>query len=772
MTSPDFSELLGTDPIPWLLGSEEACAVWATLTGVLGMAHDQVSVRMAHAAVVDDPAVRSLVASLPTWDEPLGQGGARHRLTFLPDRLGLLADMGIGRGDFDAIEVLLDEMLEQQDARGRFRALEDEGGRPRPEGGSLACNTNVTTDVLLRFGRADDPRVRRALDRMAADLAVTPQGWGWQCVPEQRALFRTASRGSDVCPQVTLEGLRAFSHLPAAERPPQIGEAARTPLEVWRRRVAERPYSFGHGYQFKSVKWPSSWYDALWVLDTVGRYPEVWRDPQARSEDRRSLAELAACLIAYNFDSDGTVTPRRVQRGFEAFSFGQKHLASPFATARCLIALTRISDLTDEILDVDVETLPSSRRADSAAIPPRKRKPAPCLNLTSLPSSSTERAVTRVLARHHLGTLWEPASIESVVGDVVGVQFMQPSIPYLALAARLPTLTIGALDSALYDRRSLVCIRGMRGMEYVVRTDMMPVIFAATNGPVVEYARAYARSRGLSDERMEPAREAILDALSDTALTSAQIRRLVSLKIDVAAAVNLMYAEGTLVRDRPRTGWLDHKATYTSLATALPGVSLDSVREPEADVALVRAHIRAFGPVHAEDTSWWTGLGRKRTRRALDVLGDEIARIALSGIPGEFLVHAADIDELAAVGAPASPSIAFLPSLDPLLMGYRRRGLFIDDASRMFVFDAAGRATSVVLLDGKVVGVWDAVTRPEPRVLVHMLGEVCVAHAVSVGEHAAQVARFMFGEDVSVLFVPSMTPLTSRSAGAVFKPLR
>ncbi len=772
MAYPDFTELLGADPVPWLLDSGEPHAVWATLTGVLGRAPDDADVRAAHTAIVGDSTVRRLVDELPPWDAAQEAGEDHHSPAFLPNRLNLLADMGVGAGDFDAVEQLLDRMLEHQDSRGRFRAAGPEGGRPKPETGSLLCDTNVATDVLMRFGRGSEPAVRRALDRMAADLAATPQGRAWQCVPEQRALFRMPGRGADVCPQVTLEGLRAFSHLPADRRPPRVAEAARTPLEIWRRRTDERPYGFGHGYQFKSVKWPNFWYDVLWVVETVGRFPETWQGPRARSEDRRSLAELAACLIAYNFGADGTVTPRRTYRGFEEFSFGQKRRPSPFATARCLIALSRVADLADEITAVDVESLPSSQSGGGAALPPRRREPQPCPVPTAVPAFPAERAVTRVLVRHHLGTIWEPASVETVVGDIIGVQFTMPTVPYVALSSRLPGLTPGRLDSAVYERRSLTKFRCMRGMVYLLRTDALPAVFAATNRPVVAYAQTYARFRGVHGPALDSAREAILEVLADGALTTAEIRERTELDLDVAAAVSVMCAEGTLLRDRPVRDWKDRRSTYIPFATALPGVRLDLVRERDADIMLTRAHVRSFGPVLFEDTAWWTGLGRKRTRRALETLGDEITPVTLTGLEGEFLMHAADVDELASVGAPSSPSIAFLPCLDPLLMGYRRRGRFIDDAHRPLVFDAAGRSTSVVLVDGRVAGVWDLATEPEPRVLVHAFGEIPVSWFAAVGERAAMTGRLVCSTDVPVVFVPSMTPLTARAAGAVFKPLR
>ncbi|HEU4741906.1 MAG TPA: hypothetical protein VFS50_09970 [Meiothermus sp.] len=37
----------------------------------------------------------------------------------------------------------------------------------------------------------------------------------------------------------------------------------------------EFPHLFGFGMHFKTVRWPSFWFDLHWMLDTLGRYPEL-----------------------------------------------------------------------------------------------------------------------------------------------------------------------------------------------------------------------------------------------------------------------------------------------------------------------------------------------------------------------------------------------------------------------------------------------------------------------------------------------------------------
>ncbi len=377
MKSERWTALLGADPRAWLLESEEPAARWIALTHLLDRPGDDPDVVEAHDAVVGDDEVRCYVGALPTWDVDSGLSG-HNSPGFAPNQLNLLADMGIGASDDPRIEELLDAMLEHQDAEGRFQSFGRLRRLPEPIWSSLLCDTHAITEVLVRFGRTDDARVIRSLERMAADISQTSQGMAWPCVPHAPTGFRGPGRKNDFCPQVTLEGLRALARLPDSRRPSNILEVAGVALRAWRVRGDEKPYMFGHGRQFKTVKWPTFWYDIYEALDTLGRYPELWLGEESDSalgqdvsDRRRALAELAACLIAYNFGTDGTVTPLSCYRGFEAFSFGQKKQPSAFATAHLCAVLRRLDGLAEDIGAVDVTRLGSSKGGTGTAVPPR-----------------------------------------------------------------------------------------------------------------------------------------------------------------------------------------------------------------------------------------------------------------------------------------------------------------------------------------------------------------------------------------------------------------
>lgn len=773
-------KMLGADPVPWLLASDEPSAVWIALTRVNRRPSDDPEVAQARAAAIVGDDIRALVDRLPAWGA--GDFSGHDSPAFAPNLLNLLADLGVAEGDFPQVDALLDAMVGHQDTQGRFSAF----GKYRSgeaHWGTLLCDTHAIAGTLLRYGRGNDPRVQAALQRAAEDVAMTPQGRAWRCEPDKRSLFRGPGRKADVCPQVTLEALRAFSLLPAERRPEWTAEAARTPLEVWRRRGEERPYMFGHGYQFKTVKWPAFWYGVLPVVETLGRFPALWSAPDAREEDRRALAELAACLIAYNTGEGGRVTPRRAYRGFESLSLGQKREPSPIATALLLAAIVPLEDMAGEIASVDVASLPSSKGGSGTPVLPKTPKRGTSRNQRHEPASCPaparpvpvprENALARLLARHHLGTPWVAASAETIVSDIVGLQAVSPSAPYLALAARLSGFERARLDSALYDRRTLSLFRCMRGTVFAVRSEMLPALFAATERAVRHHSARFLGNKGVSMRHFELLATAVLERIAEEGpLTIAELRERLRPHADMAAVVTHMCNEGLLLRDRPADEWPGRRFRYARFSDALPGVGLDTLSEEDGTLALVRAYVRAFGPVTEPDVVWWTGAGRRRTAVALEAMGDEIVEVAVEGTDEPRLMHAADLEELESATQMDRPSVALLPTLDPLLMGVTRREFLVADPARRYVFDRGGRATSVVLVDGHVSGVWDVRHVGGPGIVVHLLGETDARTREGIEARAAVVARVLFGHQVDLEWRATMPPLGRRPGGSVLRPLR
>jgi len=371
VTPEPWLALLGSDPRPWLIESSESAARWVALTHLFDLPSEDPAVVAAHANVLDDPRTRDIIARLGRWGDDTGASG-HHSPAYQPNLLQLLADMGVRSGDHPEVDRVVGAMLEHQDAAGHFEAFGRPRGSAEPVWSSLLCDAHVIAEVLIRFGFAEHPSVVRSVSRIHADLTDTRQGRAWKCIPDRVSRFRGPGHRDDFCPMVTLEALRLMARLPPSQQPPGMLEVARVSVRAWVVRGEEQPYMFGHGYRFKTAKWPSFWYGLPWVLDTLGRFPGLWEQGSADPTERSALAEMLACLVAYNFDASGRVTPRSCYRGFEGFSFGQKKQPSPLATAWLLAVVRRLGDLADEASRIDVRVLGSSKGGAGTPKPPRR----------------------------------------------------------------------------------------------------------------------------------------------------------------------------------------------------------------------------------------------------------------------------------------------------------------------------------------------------------------------------------------------------------------
>jgi hypothetical protein len=168
--------------------------------------------------------------------------------------------------------------------------------------------------------------------------------------------------------------------------------------------------------------------------------------------------------------------------------------------------------------------------------------------------------------------------------------------------------------------------------------------------------------------------------------------------------------------------------------------------ETDALGDLARRWLRAFGPATVDDLVWWTGVGVTKLRRALAAL--DLVEVDLDGEPG--VVLADDVEPV----EPVEPRVAFLPALDPTIMGWKRRDWYLGD-HRSALFDRNGNAGPSVWYDGHVVvGGWSQ--RASGEVVHRLLEDVGAEVSEAVDREAANLQTWLAGTVVVPRFA---TPL-------------
>jgi DNA glycosylase AlkZ-like len=107
-------------------------------------------------------------------------------------------------------------------------------------------------------------------------------------------------------------------------------------------------------------------------------------------------------------------------------------------------------------------------------------------------------AVADGLARQHLPDDAPATDVVQAARDLVGLHATGAPNPYLQLFTRMPRFTRPALDSELYERRSLARVRCMRGTSFLLPLDLLPIAWAATRELVLGPSTKYLMAQGLT----------------------------------------------------------------------------------------------------------------------------------------------------------------------------------------------------------------------------------------------------------------------------------
>jgi hypothetical protein len=118
------------------------------------------------------------------------------------------------------------------------------------------------------------------------------------------------------------------------------------------------------------------------------------------------------------------------------------------------------------------------------------------------------------------------------------------------------------------------------------------------------------------------------------------------------------------------------------------------------------------------------------------------------------------------------PIVILLPILDPYIMGYKDRERYLDMDYYDYVFDRSGNGASTIMVDGKIIGIWDYADKPQPSVKIHLFKEVDKNVKNDIDSRAKKIGRFIADSKVQIKECKKMVPLPKRTAGAVMSPLK
>jgi hypothetical protein len=356
--------------------------------------------------------------------------------------------------------------------------------------------------------------------------------------------------------------------------------------------------------------------------------------------------------------------------------------------------------------------------------------------------------------RHGLA---EPTgSPEGAAEGMVALHSSDPVSPFLSSWSRVEGFAPADLEAALYDRRSLVRMLGMRRTLFVVTREVAGLMNEACTKALVPAERArligMLEAQGIAREGrgaawLDRVAGATLEVLAARGEASAReltkdvpdLGRQLTFgegktwagKVGVSTRVLFLLAgEGEVVRARPLGTWISSQYRWATTEDWLGG-PLPEMERLEACAELLHRWLWTFGPGTLTDIRWWTGWSAKLARQTIRAV--EAVEVGLGDGVGYVLP-----DDVEPVGV-VEPWVAFLPGLDPTIMGWKERAWYVDDRDPR-LFDT-GNAGPTVWANGRVVGGW--VHRPDGEIAVQLLEEVDAASRRAIEARRVQLREWL-----------------------------
>ncbi len=296
--------------------------------------------------------------------------------------------------------------------------------------------------------------------------------------------------------------------------------------------------------------------------------------------------------------------------------------------------------------------------------------------------------------------------------------------------------------------------------------------FSATRKMAEVVSERYSKYLGVDQETYERISLLILEILKGKGMTTTEIKKALETKLKLSSIVNLMCDQGLLIRGPPKKGWNSNIHTYYLFQEYFPDIDLNEVNEEDAKKFVMKQYIGSFGPVTVNDVAWWTGFRKTETKQLLKSFQDDLTHVEISNLKGSHIILLSDQKNLNSLTAPKKHVINFLPPLDPYTMGYKDRERYLSQEHYENVFDRSGNATSSILLNGKVIGVWDFKEDKTALIKLFLFEEVEKSVFKDIHTSAEKVGKFISEKEVKIKEFDSMTPLTKRIAGGFMSPLR
>jgi hypothetical protein len=313
------------------------------------------------------------------------------------------------------------------------------------------------------------------------------------------------------------------------------------------------------------------------------------------------------------------------------------------------------------------------------------------------------------LEQHHLLDRAAPQQMLQVVTRLGGVHAQLMPSAELSLQARVDKLAPSTLQDALWNQRSLVKTWAMRGTLHLLPAAELPLYVAGRAALPLRRPPSYFTYHGVTHAEYEAILATVPEVLGAAPMTREQLAGAVAQRTrmpDLRAV--LLSGWGALLKPSAFRGEICFGPNQGQNVTFVrPRDWIGDWNEVEPHAALqeiARRYLSAFGPAMPEDFARWWGIDAAPARKLFRSLGHELVNVAVEGRQG--WAPAGEMERMQGAGAPRC--VRLLPQFDAYVVGIARDSeAILPSQHKARVYRPQGWISAVVLVDGRIAGVWE-----------------------------------------------------------------